>query len=98
MLSFGTCNGNRGGFTVCAVKNSLGILVVVFIPKRARFELPFICRGGHFKNKYKVSVCVFKTTIMQGAEKMYQALLSSPATSKCLEATGRENTQLGQSG
>ena len=38
------------------------------------------------------------TTIMQGAEKMYQALLSSPATSNCLEATGRENTRLGQSG
>ena len=27
---------------------------------------------------------------MQGAEKMYQALLSRPATSNCLEATGRE--------
>ena len=43
MLSFGTCNGNRGGFTVCAVKNHLGILVflvVVFIPKRTTFELP----------------------------------------------------------
>ena len=34
------------------------------------------------ENKCTVSVCVFKTTIMQGAEKMYQALLSSPATSK----------------
>ena len=66
MLSFGTCNGNRGGFTVCAVKNNLGILVVVFTPKRTRFEL---------------SVYVFKTTIMHGAEKMYQALLFS-ATSK----------------
>ena len=22
MLSFDTCNGNRGGFSVCAVKNS----------------------------------------------------------------------------
>ena len=44
MLSFGTCNRNRGGFTVCAVK----ILVVVFIPKRTRFQLPFICCGGHF--------------------------------------------------
>ena len=28
MLSFGTCNGNRGGFTFCAVNNNLGILVV----------------------------------------------------------------------
>ena len=64
MLSFGTCNGNRGGFTVCAFKNNLGILVVVFTPKRTRFEL---------------SVHVFKTTIMHGAEKMY--LLFS-ATSK----------------
>ena len=43
------------------------------------------------ENKCTVSVCVFKTTIMQGAEKMYQALLSSPATSSCLEATGRKN-------
>ena len=49
MLSFGTCNGNRRGFTVCAVKNNLGILVVVFIPKRIRFELPFLCCGGHFR-------------------------------------------------
>ena len=30
MLSFGTYNGNRRGFTVYAVKNNLGILVVVF--------------------------------------------------------------------
>ena len=82
MLSFGTCHGNRGGFTVCAVKNNLGILVVVSIPKHTRFELPFICCGGHFRNKCTVSVCVFKTTIMQSAEKMYQALLS--ATSNCL--------------
>ena len=29
------------------------------------------------ENKCTVSVCVFKTTIMQGAEKMYQALLFS---------------------
>ena len=50
------------------------------------------------ENKCTVSVCVFKTTTMQGAEKMYQALLSSPATSNCLEATGRENTRLGHSG
>ena len=49
MLSFCTCNGNRGGFTVCAVKNNLGILVVEFIPKRIRFELPFLCCGGHFR-------------------------------------------------
>ena len=49
------------------------------------------------ENKCTVSVSVFKTIIMQRAEKMYQALLSSPATSNCLEATGRENTQLGQS-
>ena len=58
MLSFGTCNGNRGGFTVCAVKNNLGILVVVFIPKRTRFELPFICCGGHFrKQMYSICMC-----------------------------------------
>ena len=49
MLSFGTCNGNHGGFTVSAVKINLGILVVVFILKRARFELPFLCCGGHFR-------------------------------------------------
>ena len=50
MLSFRTCNGNRGGFTVCAVKNNLGILVVGFIPKRTRFELPFLIarNRGHF--------------------------------------------------
>ena len=58
MLSFGTCNGNRGGFTVCAVKNNLGILVVVFIPKRTRFELPFLCCGGHFrKQMYSICMC-----------------------------------------
>ena len=58
MLSFGTCNGNRGGFTVCAVKNNLGILVVVFISKRTRFELPFICCGGHFrKQMYSICIC-----------------------------------------
>ena len=28
MLSFGTCDGHLGGFTVCAVKNNLGILIV----------------------------------------------------------------------
>ena len=58
MLSFGTCNGNRGGFTVCAVKNNLGILVVVFILKRTRFELPFLCCGGHFrKQMYSICMC-----------------------------------------
>ena len=51
MLSFGTCNGNRGGLSVCAVKNNLGILVVVFIPKRIRFELLFLCCGGHFRKQ-----------------------------------------------
>ena len=54
MLSFGTCNGNRGGFTV----NNLGILVVVFVPKRTRLELPFICFGGHFRKKmYCICMC-----------------------------------------
>ena len=54
MLSFGTCDGNRGGFTV----NNLGILVVVFIPKRTRLELPFICCGGHFrKQMYSICMC-----------------------------------------
>ena len=69
MLSFGTCNRNRGGFTVCAVKNNLGILVclvVVFIPKRTRFELPYLyVVEATLENKCTVSVCVFKTTIMQ---------------------------------
>ena len=51
MLSFGTCNGNRAGFTVSAVKINLGILVVVFILKRARFELPFLCCGGQFRKQ-----------------------------------------------
>ena len=27
MLSFGTCSRNRGGNTVCAIKNNFGILV-----------------------------------------------------------------------
>ena len=61
MLSFGTCNRNRGGFTVCAVKNNLGTLVclvVVFIPKRTRFELPYLCCGGHFrKQMYSICMC-----------------------------------------
>ena len=58
MLSFGTCNGNRGEFTVCAVKNNLGNLVVVFITKRTRFELPSICCGGHFrKQMYSICMC-----------------------------------------
>ena len=60
MLSFGTCNGNRGGFTVCAVKNNLGILVVVFIPKRTRLELPFICCGGHFRKQMYISCMCFQ--------------------------------------
>ena len=62
MLSFGTCNGSQGGFTVCAVKSNLGILVVllavVFIPKRTRFEFSFLCCGGHFrKQMYSMSMC-----------------------------------------
>ena len=58
MLSFGTCNGNRGEFTVCAVKNNLGNLVVVFITKRTRFGLPSICCGGHFRKKmYSICMC-----------------------------------------
>ena len=75
ILSFGTCNGNLGGFAVCAVKNNLGILVVVLIPKRARFELNsrFYLVEATVENKCTASVRVFKTTIMQGAEKMYQA-------------------------
>ena len=82
ILSFGTCNGNRGGFAVCAVKNNLGILVVVFIPKRARFELNsrFYLVEATVENKCTASVRVFKTTIMQGAEKISQALLSSPTS------------------
>ena len=98
MLSFGTCNGNHGGFTVCTVKNNLGILVVVFIPKCTRFELHLYVVEATLENKCTVSVCVFKTTIMQGTEKMYHALLSSPVTSNCLEVTGRENMRLEQSG
>ena len=94
MFSFGTCNGNREGFTV----NNLGILVVVFIPKRTRLELPFICCGGHF-TKQMYSICMFfQDYYYARRRKMCQALLSSPATSNCLEATGRENTRLGQSG
>ena len=61
MLSFGTCNGNRGGFTVCTVKNNLGILVclvVEFIPKRTRFELQYLFCGGHFrKQMYSICMC-----------------------------------------
>ena len=46
------------GFTVCAVKNNLGILVVVFIPKRIRLELPFLFCGGHFrKQMYSICMC-----------------------------------------
>ena len=59
MLSFGTCNGNRGGFTICAVKNNLGIPVVVLISKRTRFELPLKCCGGHFrKQMYSTCMCL----------------------------------------
>ena len=92
MLSFGTCNGNRGGFTVCAVKNNLGILVVVFIPKRTRFELPFICCGGHFrKQMYSICMC-FQDYYYAGRRKN----VSSVAVLTDLEATGRENTRPGQ--
>ena len=91
MLSFGTCNGNRGGFTVCAVKNNLGILVVVFIPKRTRFELPFICCGGHFrKQMYSICMC-FQDYYYAGRRKN----VSSVAVLTDLEATGRENTRSG---
>ena len=68
-LSFGTCNRNRGGFTVCAVKNNSGILVclvVTFIPKRTRFELPYLyVVEATLENKCTVAVRVFKTTITQ---------------------------------
>ena len=38
--------------------SSLGILVVVFIPKRSRFELSFLCCGGHFrKQMYSICMC-----------------------------------------
>ena len=59
MPSFGTSNGNRGGFNVCAVKNNLGILVclaVVFIPKRTRFELPYPQHENGYLRKIKVCV------------------------------------------
>ena len=36
----------------------LGFLVVVFIPKRTRFELLFICCGDHFR-KQMYSICMF---------------------------------------
>ena len=68
MLSFGTCNGNRGGFTVCAVKNSLGILVclvVVFIPNALDLNCRIYVVEATVENKCTVSVCVFKTTITQ---------------------------------
>ena len=71
-------------------------------PNSYRNALDLNCRlyvvEATVENKCTVSVCVFKTNIMQGAEKMYQALLSSPSTSKCLETAGRENTRLGLSG
>ena len=41
----------------CAVKNNLGILVVVFIRKCTRFELLFIRCGGHFR-KQMFSICM----------------------------------------
>ena len=57
---------------------------VVFIPKRTGLELPFLCYGGHFwKQMYvflKLWLCSSK-----GAEKMYEALPSSP-TSKILKS------------
>ena len=61
MLSFGTCNGNRGGFTV----NNLGILV----PKRTRLELPFICFGGHFRKKNVLYLYVFSRLLLCNAPK-----------------------------
>ena len=36
--------------------------MVVFIPKRSRLKLPFLCYGGHL---WKANVCIFKTMIMQ---------------------------------
>ena len=67
MFSFGPigCNGNRGEFTVCAVNNNLGILVVVFIPKRPDLNCRFYVVEATLENKCTVSVCVFKTTIMR---------------------------------
>ena len=95
MLLFGTCNGKRGGFTVCAVKNNLGILVimvVVFIPKRTRFELPFLCCGGHFrKQMYSICMC-FQDYFYAGRRKN----VSRVAVLTDLEPTGRENTRPGQ--
>ena len=94
MLSFGTCNGNRGGFTVCAVKSNLGILAVVFIAKRTRFELQFLCRGGHLrKQMYSICMC-FQDYYYGGRRKN----VSSVAVLTDLEATGRGNTRPGQSG
>ena len=59
-------------------------LAVIFIPKRTKRELPFLCYGGHFKKQTyifsKLWLCSSK-----GAEKMYQALPSS-LTSKILKS------------
>ena len=52
------CSQNNLGILVC--------LVVVFIPKRTRFELPYLyVVEATLENKCTVSVCVFKTTITQ---------------------------------
>ena len=46
------------GFTVCAVKNNLGTPVVLFMLKRTRFELLFLCCGDHFrKQMYSICMC-----------------------------------------
>ena len=72
----------------------LGILIVVFIPKRTRFELPFLSCGGHFgKQMYSISMC-FQDYYYAGRRKN----VSSVAILTDLEATGRENTRPGQSG
>ena len=65
MPSFGKCNGNRGGFTVCAVKNNLATLVAVFILKRTNLSCRFYVVEATLENKCTVSVCVLKATIMQ---------------------------------
>ena len=94
MLLFGTCNGNRGGFTVCTVKNNLGILVVVFIPKRTRFELPLLCCGRQLR-KQMCSICMCFQDYYYGGRRKN---VSSVAVLTDLEVTGRENTRPGQSG
>ena len=73
----------------------LGILVVVFIPKRTRFELPSLYCGGHFrKQMYSICKC-FQGCYYAGRRKNVS---STVAVLTHLEATGRENTRPGQSG